>query len=165
MFCFKHDASHISKLMEKGDFTKVYEELLKFDPNVMNNSEVLPNVMKFYILKSKMCHHIFKGEGDAAKDSAVMLMDIMKMGLIPNKSEEERKEELKGLMEEVTGSVSDLTEVDSTMDKDVFIDPYVPERKFFSRAFVNYINIYCQNIFGCTTCHSVDSEVFQLHNE
>ena len=64
MFCFKHDASHISKLMEKGDFTKVYEELLKFDPNVMNNSEVLPNVMKFYILKSKMCHHIFKGEGE-----------------------------------------------------------------------------------------------------
>ena len=53
MFCFKHDASHISKLMEKGDFTMVYEELLKFDPNVMNNSEVLPNVMKFYILKSK----------------------------------------------------------------------------------------------------------------
>ena len=164
MFCFKSEAILISQLVKEGRLTEAYDALLGFDPNIMNNSEVFPNVMKFYILKSKMLQHIFKGEMEAATASSVSVMDLLVRGVIPKTSEEERQEEMRSRIKEVTGSVSDLTEVDP-IDWASYKDPSDPERSIFALALVNYLAIYCQTIFGCTQCQPIHPGVFQLGDE
>ena len=71
---------------------------------------------------------------------------------------------MRSRIEEVTGSVSDLTEVDP-IDWASYKDPSDPERSIFALTLVNYLAIYCQIIFGCTKCQPIHPSVFQLGDE